>query len=56
LFYENDAFDEKGELKQDLSLSINKVGHAMHDLNPVFEKFCYSVEMKQVCSDVFEFI
>lgn len=55
-FYEKGAFDENGNLKQDLSLSINKVGHALHDLNPVFEKFCYSVEMKQVCSDVFEFI
>jgi phytanoyl-CoA hydroxylase len=55
LFYEKDAFDSEGNLKQDLSLSINKVGHAMHDLNPVFEKFCYSKEMKNVCSDVLNF-
>jgi phytanoyl-CoA hydroxylase len=38
-FFEEEAFDETGALKQDLELSINKIGHAMHDLDDVFDKF-----------------
>ena len=36
-FFEEEAFDAAGQLKQDKSLSINKIGHAMHDLDPVFD-------------------
>lgn len=38
-FFEEDAFDEAGELRQDPALSINKIGHAMHDLDPAFDRF-----------------
>jgi phytanoyl-CoA hydroxylase len=38
-FFEEEAFDDTGALKQDLELSINKIGHAMHDLDDVFDKF-----------------
>jgi len=38
-FFEEDAFDEDGQLAQEKSLSINKIGHAMHDLDPIFEAF-----------------
>ena len=38
-FFEEEAFDENGALKQSKALSINKIGHAMHDLDPVFERF-----------------
>lgn len=38
-FFEADAFDDKGKLKQNKHLSINKLGHAMHDLDPAFHKF-----------------
>lgn len=38
-FFEADAFDENGELRQPLELSLNKIGHAMHDLDPVFDRF-----------------
>ena len=38
-FFEEEAFDAKGALKQPKALSINKIGHAMHDLDPVFERF-----------------
>ena len=38
-FFEEDAFDEAtGELRQAKSRSINKIGHAMHDLEPVFDR------------------
>jgi phytanoyl-CoA hydroxylase len=38
-FFEEGAFDARGDLKQPKSLSINKLGHAMHDLDPVFDAF-----------------
>ncbi len=38
-FFEEDAFDENGALRQALDLSINKIGHAMHDLDDVFDAF-----------------
>ena len=38
-FFEEEAFDESGQLAQEKALSINKIGHAMHDLDPAFERF-----------------
>jgi phytanoyl-CoA hydroxylase len=38
-FFESDAFDEHGELRQSKENSLNKIGHAMHDLDPVFDRF-----------------
>jgi len=38
-FFEEGAFDEHGALKQPIEMSINKIGHAMHDLDPVFNEF-----------------
>lgn len=39
LFFEEEAFDAAGRLRQDKRLSINKIGHAQHDLDPVFRRF-----------------
>jgi phytanoyl-CoA hydroxylase len=44
-FFEEEAFDERGALRQAKSLSINKIGHAMHDLDPVFERFSKGPEL-----------
>ena len=38
-FFESDAFDEQGELRQSKENSLNKIGHAMHDLDPEFDAF-----------------
>ena len=38
-FFEDGAFDEDGNLRQPKEASLNKMGHAMHDLDPVFESF-----------------
>ena len=38
-FFEPDSFDAEGALRQPLELSLNKVGHALHDLDPVFARF-----------------
>jgi phytanoyl-CoA hydroxylase len=38
-FFEAKAFDQDGRLRQCKERSINKVGHALHDLDPVFDRF-----------------
>ena len=38
-FFEPGAFDEQGGLRQAKELSVNKCGHALHDLDPVFAAF-----------------
>ncbi|BBN18549.1 phytanoyl-CoA hydroxylase [Marchantia polymorpha subsp. ruderalis] len=44
-FFEEKAFDEEGKLRQPKELSINKVGHALHDVDPVFRKFSRSEKL-----------
>ncbi len=38
-FFEEKTFDSEGDLIYPLAQSINKIGHAMHDLDPVFGTF-----------------
>ncbi len=38
-FFEEEAFGPDGELRQPKARSINKIGHALHDLDPVFDRF-----------------
>jgi phytanoyl-CoA hydroxylase len=51
-FFEEDAFDDKGELRQDKSLSINKIGHALHQLVPEFKTFSHSQKIKSIAMDL----
>ncbi len=51
-FFEEEAFDEAGELRQPKDLSINKIGHAMHDLDAVFAGFSRSPELAAVAADI----
>jgi phytanoyl-CoA hydroxylase len=51
-FFEEDAFAEDGSLKQAKELSINKIGHALHDLDPLFDDFSRTPELAEVASDV----
>ena len=51
-FFEEEAFDKNGKLLQDKKYSINKIGHAMHDLDPVFEKFSRTTELAQTVKDL----
>ena len=51
-FFEKDAFDVTGKLKNDLFHSLNKIGHAMHDLDPVFNHFTRSPQMKQLVKEL----
>ena len=47
-FLENDAFDDNGSLRQEKKHSLNKMGHAMHDLDPVFGRFSRTPELAEV--------
>ncbi|WP_374377279.1 phytanoyl-CoA dioxygenase family protein [Dongia sp.] len=38
-FLEEEAVDDAGRLNRPKELAINKIGHAMHDLDPVFSAF-----------------
>jgi phytanoyl-CoA hydroxylase len=51
-FFEKDAFDENGELRNDVFHSLNKIGHAMHDLDEVFNDFTRSPQMKKLAADL----
>jgi phytanoyl-CoA hydroxylase len=51
-FLEKDALDEKGQLRFPRDQALNKIGHALHDLNKKFERFSYSREMKYICKMV----
>jgi len=51
-FFEENAFLADGSLRQSKERSINKIGHALHDLDPVFDNFSRTPEIKQLVSDV----
>ncbi|HEY4332257.1 MAG TPA: phytanoyl-CoA dioxygenase family protein [Ilumatobacteraceae bacterium] len=51
-FFEEEAFGENGQLRQAKSLSINKIGHAMHDLDDEFERFSYTPDLAAVAADI----
>jgi phytanoyl-CoA hydroxylase len=51
-FFEEGAIGPDGELTRPKALSINKIGHAMHDLDPVFEAFSYTPELAAVAADI----
>ena len=38
-FFEEEAFDADGELVVPLEQSINKIGHAQHDLDDTYDRF-----------------
>src|SRR5438309_737093 len=51
-FFAENAFLPDGTLRQSKEQSINKIGHALHDLDPVFDKFSRTEEIKQLVSDL----
>jgi len=51
-FFEENAFNPDGTLKYEKEKSINKIGHALHDLDPVFEKFSRSHKIKQLAAAI----
>ena len=51
-FFEENAFQPDGTLRQSKERSINKIGHALHDLDPVFDGFSRTPEIAQLVSDL----
>ena len=54
-FFEEEAFQgdpQQGQLKQAKALSINKIGHALHDLDPVFGAFSRGPQLAGLAADL----
>ncbi len=51
-FFEENAFNADGSFRQGKATSINKIGHALHDLDPVFDEFSRRDEIKELVSDL----
>jgi phytanoyl-CoA hydroxylase len=51
-FFEEDAFLPDGTLKHCKEQSINKIGHALHDLDPVFDEFSRTRDIQQLSFDL----
>src|SRR5829696_3369600 len=51
-FFEENAFNADGTLKYKKEKSINKIGHALHDLDPVFQKFSRSQKIKELAAAI----
>ncbi len=51
-FFEEGAFDDAGDLTAPFDQVLNKVGHAMHDLDPVFSEFSRLPALAQVAAEV----
>ena len=52
VFFERDAHDERGELTVPLHQAVNKLGHAMHDLDPVFNAFSRTPDLVSVSNSL----
>ena len=50
-FFEPDAFSEDGRPLRDTAASVNKIGHALHDLDPVFERFSRAPRLAALAAD-----
>lgn len=51
-FLEEGAFDDNGELVQPIEKCINKIGHAMHDLDAVFDTFSHGDKLAELAGEV----
>ena len=51
-FFEENAFAENGLPRQSKELSINKIGHALHDYDPVFARFSRSPALAELAADL----
>ena len=47
-FFEENAFNPDGTLKYEKEKSINKIGHALHDLDPLFAHFSRSDKIREI--------
>ena len=48
LYVQTSAFSEDGQLQMDKHSSLNKIGHALHYINPVFRKISFSQKVQLI--------
>ena len=51
-FFEEEALDDAGQLVVPKSQSINKIGHALHDRDPVFDAFSHGPALAELAADL----
>jgi phytanoyl-CoA hydroxylase len=51
-FFEEEAFDAEGRLHVDKAHAINKIGHALHDREPVFDRFSRDPRLAAIAGDL----
>lgn len=51
-FFEEEAFDEQGQFVQARELCINKIGHALHHLDPIFREFSHQAILGEIATDL----
>ena len=51
-FFEEEAFGLDGALRQPLAMAINKIGHALHVLDPLFRHFSCGPQMQALATDL----
>jgi phytanoyl-CoA hydroxylase len=51
-FFEDEAVAPDGSLRQPPERAINKIGHALHDLDPVFARFSRSPALAALAADL----
>src|SRR6266542_1279670 len=51
-FFEEEALAPDGGLRYAKERSINKIGHALHDLDPVFDAFSRKPGLAAICADL----
>jgi phytanoyl-CoA hydroxylase len=49
-FFEENAFNADGSLKYPKEKSINKIGHALHDLDPLFDRFSRHAKVRELAA------
>jgi len=54
-FFEEDALSADGTLTRDKHLAINKIGHALADLDPVFREFSLLPEIRSIVTSLGKF-
>jgi len=51
-FFEEDAFAPDGTLLRPVERSINKIGHALHDLDPVYARFSRESKIERLVAEL----
>ena len=51
-FFENGAFDADGNLVAPMDRALNKMGHALHDLDPAFDQFSRTTDLAGLVAEL----